>query len=307
MRTISLSMTAALVLASACNPGPKNTDEPAAVKDSTAKAAPANLAPLSIISYRPQVPEKEYLCMIGDNPIYVKANANGNALHPDRSDTISLLELTHKLPTNDPRGKYIRGLEFYYGLDTESNPHRLVLAVQFVMLLPQEDEDASSDEYDRYYYSPRKFFAIEKNKLVSIDSAVWWNKYAVNYAQHVKIDHDGNGSADALDANDRKAYLMNWDKAVEVMIANNPFTQYVLVEHTAENMNAHGVVPKDWRHHLAMVAADGSYQRIIDDVPAPSTHPYTGKGADLGSPCPPLCGKKVKFLKQGNTPRPGCQ
>jgi hypothetical protein len=261
---------------------------------------------VSITSYRPQVPEKEYLCMISDHQTYVRNDINNNQLHPDRIDTLSINEIENGLPTADPKKNYSRGLEFYYGL--EAGSRRLVLAVQFVKLFHHStDPNTGAKTYRRVAYDPAKTYAISNSKLIPKDSLGWCSDYTNRYLNNVQIDHDGDGIPEPINVNDRRAYVMSWDSSIAMMIEHNPAMQYLFVEHTAENMSPVGSTPQDWRHHLTAVTTDGSYRRIIDNANAPLTKPYTAKGADLGSPCPPLCGELITFLKQGNSPRPACQ
>ncbi len=180
-----------------------------------------------------------------------------------------------------------RGLKVHYGLKSITNgAFEFTFGLQMVELKPTPDPLVWDVIEHGPFHTVTGSGDVDGNTLLENwqDGKDYWTKTEVKRLetgpfQHIQKDMDTDG------------FILQWDKGLAKMIAQNGDARYVRFYCIAEpNIQTNGHGEADYRHHLCAVSLDPSANDILGSVQQP-TGVFTRSGVDLGTPCPPRCKK----------------
>lgn len=189
----------------------------------------------------------------------------------------------------------MHGVRVLYGLteNAGSGPkYRFAYAVQLVSLYRQ------GTDFPTYKVEvpadPKYFCSVGMGSLTPITAPwtpgdLYGSKTCIKRYQEI-----GTGKAGVpnlfVDGFDTRSYTFSWEDELQKLYAANAGggATYLQVRCTAEPLVVNKIGRYDIRHHLCAVMLDASMEQMISDVPL--SDPFAMKAADIGSPCPALCG-----------------
>ncbi len=189
-----------------------------------------------------------------------------------------------------------RGLKVHYGLKSSGGVFEFTFGLQMVELKPTTDTLV----WDVIEHGP--FYTVSGSGDVDDDTLLGNWQDGKDYWINTEVRRMETGAATSFrhiqKDMDTDGFILQWDRGLAKMIADNAGTEYIRFYCIAEpNIQTivHGEI--DYRHHLCAVALDTAGDDILDRMQQ-SVGVFTESGVDLGTPCPPRC-KKAFFPPYG--------
>jgi hypothetical protein len=302
---------ACLVLLAACQGAPEQTqeqqqDQPEELR---AMAAPPR-APAQYLTR--QVKKCELDMMRSDFASFFKSGPSETALaaiSPAQVDINwnkldSLVDLTLSASGGTKRAVWV-----HYGIKA-GNPPSTPDQVSYGFSVA-ELTDPSSDqvEWNVRDIAGHFFVLNAQGVLTDVTSINNWNDDEA-YVARVQLRRASDVAvADAEKVQsgfDTRAYLMQWDDELVKLMTDNgnpPTIRFAAIAIQKELSNG---IQYDLRDHVAAIAVDAQGNELVKNDPLVSGAPWRYRAADVGTPCPTICGPKVRFPTQGNELRTAC-
>lgn len=183
-----------------------------------------------------------------------------------------------KSPASEPRA-----VLYHYGLGASDE---LVLGISVVLLTRTANPDVW--EFDT---TKADFYIVEAHKLKSHPRSDW-APYHKRYFSRVHVERTavaGDMHVPLVPACDHRYYGMPWEVELMWLGRHNPVpagTNVVFTHAATEYPGAsHGACAG--YQHVVCAHIEGA----LTNNPSPEGEFYAQRGADLGTPCPPRCGK----------------
>lgn len=183
----------------------------------------------------------------------------------------------------------VRGVRIHYGLAPSSSPYdyQFTMGVEVVRLVR-----ASGDNWQVLPVEGSFFIVDGNHELQATDRSRWGDDEV--YFEHAFVRRTSTATSfDVMnDAVDTRNFLFQWEEELLPLHDDNSTCNGIRFVCIAEPGERDGDIDKNMRHHLCAVALNGGTELVNNDAPV-SGHPFRNKAADIGCPCPALCGNAL--------------
>jgi hypothetical protein len=174
-----------------------------------------------------------------------------------------------------------RGVVFCYGLDADKG---FVLGINVVLL-----DTAPTDEWPYDSLSHTTMYKVVEGRMVPISRSNWKTQFGDNYYDQVKVLQK-EGTYRDLKECDHLEYLMPWESELMLLGTDNSDVAdkaELVVTSVADQVPSPGC--HDELRHFVTAHLLG----FLTNGAAKADAPFYRRATDLGTPCPPRCGKYV--------------
>lgn len=198
---------------------------------------------------------------------------------------------------NYPTDGRARGVVFCFGLD---NNLEFKLGINVVLLKKIADNEWSYDSLKK-----ATMYVVEGGQMEPISRGSWFTKYGKNYKDLVHV-RKSDGTYRGLTECDHLEYIMPWETEMMLLgehnkdIATSAAIRFNLA---AEQVACvHDPLDVELRQFIM-----GHLEGALSDDPTPNGEGiFHRRATDLGTPCPPRCGKFVVTAQAHCSTRQNC-
>lgn len=198
---------------------------------------------------------------------------------------------------NYPTDGRERGVVFCFGLD---NDLEFKLGINVVLLDGPVDNEWTYDSLAK-----ATMYKVEKGEMVPISRDTWKTSFGDRYYQHVRVLQE-DGSFRRLTPCDHLEYIMPWESELMWLGEHNKdiATSTDIVFNLAAEHSVCQLDANDMGHRQFIM---GHLQGYLTNTPIPSGEGiFHRRATDLGTPCPPRCGKFVVTAEAHCSTRQNC-
>jgi len=185
---------------------------------------------------------------------------------------------------NYPTDGRERGVIFCFGLD---NDLEFKLGINVVLLNRPVNNEWTFDSLAK-----ATMYKVEKGEMVPISRDTWKTSFGDRYYQHVRVLQE-DGSFRRLTPCDHLEYIMPWESELMWLGEHNKDIAMStdIVFNLAAKYSVCELDKNDSGHRQFIM---GHLQGYLTNTPTPSNEGvFHRRATDLGTPCPPRCGKFV--------------
>lgn len=254
-------------------------------------------------TYETVVHKNEFDCITSDFDSYFRAGPSVDSLVPisGKKIRIKITAFDSILAEVKQQDKEPYALKIYHGLEHAGATYNYAPVIAFGSL--SEDQDAD------WFFSPLDSGYIHRitrdAALARMDQAAWegWSDYLDHV--HVQPNSSMNKMRKALQGEDVETYTFRLSEVEDLIDQNRIDATYLTLNCVAEPLFHDGEDMRFMRHHICLLTADRNGDNLLDTLQTPSNAPYSHRGADTGSPCPPRCARTY-LPKHGTPVRKNC-
>jgi hypothetical protein len=197
---------------------------------------------------------------------------------------------------NYPGENLERGVVFCFGLDDK---FEFKLGINVVLLRPHDVNEWRFDSLEN-----ATMYVVEKGQLVTITRENWKRRYADRYKEHVRV-LSPNGAYRPLSDCDHLEYIMPWES--EIMLLGEHNSDVAMSTDIVFSLAAERIACfQDTTNVQLRQFIMGHLRGYLNNDPYVQGREFRRRATDLGTPCPPRCGKFVIVPKQHCQNRQNC-
>ncbi|HOP45093.1 MAG TPA: hypothetical protein PLA11_16340 [Flavobacteriales bacterium] len=257
------------------------------------------------MTFKRYVPLQEFNCITRDFTDHIKLRPLTAPVDMGiRSLRFKVAELLAALvdpATCEPEKGWIRGVVVHLGLDPSD---RFDVAIQFVCLVPTEEEDTYT------YTVPENYYTVGTDKLIAATDTLedWLDDRGDRYMANMVVRRTDGPDWSAFNAEvDVRSVVFPYEGCLQQLIADNDMGNGDLMELKCMSEPTHWSAEEDpisqegFHHSVVWLGAE---EELDDDT---YTQPFLHKAADMGVTIPPGSAAAGVVLRTTGLPRrPGC-
>lgn len=183
-------------------------------------------------------------------------------------------------------GDTVRAVRIHYGLKTSASPHdyQFTIGVEVVRLL------RSGGDNWRELPVQDAFYTVDGSGELHAAVSSGWGDDEV-YFEHTFLrrasDITNFGKLNPIV--DTRNFMFPWENELLPLHDDNSGCDGIRFVCITEPGERDGAIDKNMRHHLCAVALDSGTE-LVNNRAIDTAHPFLNKAADVGCPCPSICG-----------------